>query len=357
LPTAAKTPKQPVPVETVASETPERTVIGWQGIRFTLPPEWNVTGFSMDRDNGYLRVDSPGSGTLSVLVRWQNAAKPDQGPPTLYTLLAPGFRKWLRRPEPEVPKPDLKANLEKILKDAQKQAKKAKAHFESSVKAERTEGENEERTSISFSWTGGGRGQGKIWYCATCKRVVVAQVVGLQKDHGAISAIASHLFSTLQDHAMEGYDLWALYDLNMEVPDDFQLESQELKSGYLHLSFGRGGERIILDRWGLANITLKKFTREEWFANNAYMSTKKLSKESVPIDRGHEATKFAGALSFLARLRLLREAKLSLKRFPTRYEGGIWHCEESNKLFAVQVLHNKRTEGLWTEVVRRCLCH
>src|ERR1051326_4996532 len=106
--TATKTPKQPLHVDTVPAVPPGRTVIGWQGVRFTLPPEWNVTGFSMDRDNGYLRVDSPGSGTMSVQVPWLNAAKPDQGPPTLYSLLAPVFRRWLHRPEPEVPKPNLK---------------------------------------------------------------------------------------------------------------------------------------------------------------------------------------------------------------------------------------------------------
>jgi len=33
-----------------------RTLIGWQGLRFSLPPEWNITGFSMDRREGYLKV-------------------------------------------------------------------------------------------------------------------------------------------------------------------------------------------------------------------------------------------------------------------------------------------------------------
>ena len=55
-----------MPIQTVAKpekagekETllsiPARTVIGWQGVRCMLPPEWNVSGLSMDRDNGSLR--------------------------------------------------------------------------------------------------------------------------------------------------------------------------------------------------------------------------------------------------------------------------------------------------------------
>src|SRR5262249_45059025 len=146
---------------------------------FTLPPEWNVTGFSMERDSGYLRVDSPGSGTMTVQIRWTNAAKPDEGPTTGYTLLAPHVRKLFRRPPPPIPKPDLKSSLEKMLKETEKQAKKAKTAFESSIKSERTEGENDERAAMNFSWSGVGRGQGKIWYCETCHRIVIAQVVGM----------------------------------------------------------------------------------------------------------------------------------------------------------------------------------
>jgi ribosomal protein L37AE/L43A len=344
--------------ETAKGETaPTRTVIGWQGVRFTLPPEWNVTGFSMDRENGYLRVDSPGNGTMTVQIRWTNAAKPDQGGPSLYGLVAPTFRKMLRRPEPPVPPTDLKANLEKILKETAKQAKRARSAFESSIKSEKIEGENGERSAINFSWSGVGRGQGKIWRCHECNRVVVAQVVGMAKDHTAMSAVASQLFATLHDHARNGHDLWALYDLQVEIPQDFQLEEQKLLSGYLHLAFGRSGEKIVLDRWGLANITLKKFRLEEWFRNHALVGLKRLAHEEIETGWGHAAHAYAGSIPLLGLLRSLRDARGSLRRFPTRYEGGIWECPESNKLYAVQVVRHRRTQGLWAEVMGSVLCH
>jgi hypothetical protein len=349
-------PSPAAPEEAAAPETLNRTVVGWQGVRFTLPPEWNVTGFSMDRDSGYLRVDSPGSGTMTVQIRWTNASRPNEGPPTGYTFLAPYVRRLFRRPPPPIPKPDLKSSLEKMLKETEKQAKKAKSPFESSIKPERTEGENDERTAMNFSWSGAGRGQGKIWHCAHCQRIVIAQIVGMAKDGNAMAAVASQLFSSLHDHSENGYDLWALYDLQVEVPEDFRLETQELKAGYLHLAFGRGGEKIVVDRWGLANLTRKKFTLAEWFQNNAMVNLKRLSKEEPEI-QGHTGVRFSGSLSLLARIRALREAKASLRRFPTRYEGGVWECGETNKIFALQVLHNKRTEGLWAEVAKRCLCH
>ena len=105
---------------------------------------------------------------LTVQVRWMNAAKPQrEGPPTAYSYLAPLLRKWFRRPDPPVPKTDLKANIERVLKETAKQAKKTKAAFESTIQPGKAEGVDGERTAINFSWTGAGRGQGKIWHCDT----------------------------------------------------------------------------------------------------------------------------------------------------------------------------------------------
>lgn len=350
----AHKPEQP---ERETVETARPTVIGWQGIRCVLPPDWNITGFSMDRESGSLRVDAPANSSLSVQIRWHNAALPDQGPPTAYTFLAYKVREVLKRPAPPAPAIDLKANLERILKETAKQTKKGKGAFDYTLKPEKTEGDTDERSAIAFSWTGVGRGQGKIWRCSVCNRVVVAQVIGTSKDATQIGVIASQLFATLHDHGQDGYDLWALYDLETEVPDDFRLEEQKLLSGHLHLVWGRGGEKIVLDRWGLANMALKRFTLDEWFRNTARIATGGLTHDGDTLAQGHETTHYTGGLGALSRLRLLREAKNGLRNFPTRYEGGAWVCDETNKIFSVQTLHSKRTENLWRDIVARVRCH
>ena len=345
----------------IETEEPSQpTSIGWQGIRFTLPPDWNLTGFSMDRENGYLRVDAPGESTLTVQVRWLNASNPDQNSTvTAYSIIAPFVRHWLKRPAPVAPtsKLNLSGNLERILKETEKQAKKAKATFESAIKPERIEGKDGERSAIYFSWTGEGRAQGKIWHCKTCDRVVVAQVVGMAKDQSAIANIASRLFATFQDHAVDGYDRWALYDLQLDVPSDFRLQEQKLLSGHLHLEWARGGERIVLDRWGLANMLLKKFSLGDWFRNNALVPVKALTRDDAHTVHGHESLRYLGGLPLMSKLQALRDSRVSLKRFPTRYEGGIWNCADSNKIYALQVLHQKQTVGLWEDIVSRCVCH
>ncbi len=311
----------------------------------------------MDRDSGYLRVDAPGSSAVTVQIRWSDAKRSDSGGPNVYSLMAPVFRRMLRRPEPPVKPPNLKTNLEKMFQETAKQAKKAKAGFESSIKPERREGLEDERTAMNFSWTGAGRGQGKIWYCEQCHRVVIAQVVGPARDQGAIAAIASQLFASLQDHTRDGYDLWALYDLQVEIPTDFRLQEQKLLSGYLSLTFGRHGEKIIVDRWGLANMALKKFKLDEWFQNNAQVRLKRLKQSDVESAKGHAVSHYSGGIPLLVLARLLRDTVGSMRRFPTRYDGGVWECAESNKIFALQTLRSSKSETLWREILDRCVCH
>ncbi len=330
------------------------TVVGWQGLQCQLPPEWSLTGLSMERENGYLRIDAPGDATLTVQIRWMNAAAPQAK--TAYYLLAPHFRRWLKRPEPEVPMPDLRGNLEKLLKENAKQSKKAKVAFDSNIKPEKTEGDNDERKAMNFSWSGEGRGQGKIWYCSKCRRLVIAQVVGMVKDNANIGQVASALLGSLRCHSDDGFDTWALYGLEIGIPEDFRLETQKLTSGHLHLAFARSGERVIVDRWALANMTLKKFTLAEWFHINSVVSTGGMVKEDRAAIFEFETVRYRGKLKGYNLVKAAREVKMRLRRFATRYEGGIWHQPDANRMVMIQVLHHRKTENLWQEIVQRCVC-
>lgn len=339
-------------LQSVEETTLSNTVIGWQGIRCMLPPEWNLTTFSMERDNGYLRIDAPGNGAMTVQIRWLNASTQGKRGASLHSLVTRRLRQMLKWPEPAAQKLDLKSTLETMLKETAKQAKKAGSGFESSLKSEKVEGE---RTSLSFSWVGAGRGQGKVWHCAICNRIVVAQVIGLSlKEQSAMNSVAAQLFATLYCHGEGGWDRWALYGLLTEVPDDFRLVEQKLLSGYLQLVFARGTERIVVDRWGLANMTLKKFTLEEWFRNNARVALKRMKKDEQVVGDGHVGICLSGILPLLERLRGMRALPGQMAH---RYEGGAWLCSEMNRIYAVQTLYNSRTKDLWEQVARRTRCH
>jgi hypothetical protein len=332
------------------SDNSTRTIIGWQGIRFNLPADWNVTGFSMSREEGYLKVDSPG--TMFVQLKWNDPGL--RRPRTLAEVVWRMWRRARKQPAAAPKPPDLRVTLDAFIKQTGKLARKAKANFDYKVKPETTEAGGE-RTAHHFSWTGGGQGQGKIWHCKTCGRVVIAQVVGQPKDN--VSDVAALLFSTMCDHPQEGWTTWALYDLVAGIPENFALKSQKLMSGYLRLEFERrGGERIVVERWGLANITRKKFTLKEWFLEIAGARSQRMTTQETTA-HGHEAVRATGSVRGpLAWFRALRDAAFTF-RPATRYDGGCWECPDSNKLYAIQVWHNVRSIGLLDEAVARCECH
>jgi hypothetical protein len=335
-------------------EQPAATVIGWQGIRCVLPPDWNLVSFSLERDSGYLRVDAPADSALTVQIRWLDAGH-TQEPNSIYGYLMRFLQKRGRSNPRSTAGPDLKASLEKLLKETEKHARKEHVRFECHLKPEHIEGE---RRAINFSWVGGGRGQGKIWHCTQCNRVVMAQVAGLTKDHAAIASVAAKLFGTLQDHSIDGRDLWALYDLQIEVPNTFRLKEQQLYSGHLKLVFGRSGERLVVERWGLASTTLKRFTLDEWFRNQALIGLKNRQSGPLELPMGHEAVFYRFQLPIWNRIGALKSAMGKPSCAATHYAGGGWVCEATNRIYILQLFYNKRAdEDLWHEVASRCRCH
>lgn len=326
-----------------------RTLIGWDGIRFSLPPEWNLTGIPADRYSGYLKVDSPG--TMFVQVKWT-----DPNFVRVRNMADLVVRAWkrYRKPALSATPPDIRANLDAFLKETGRQARKAKLSFDSKVRPETREAGGQ-RTAISFSWSGAGQGQGKIWHCAGCGRVVIAQVVGQARDN--VAAVASELFSDFEDHAEDGWNTWAFYDLVSAVPARFALQQRNLMSGQLTLEFvGKGGQNIRIERWGLANVTRRKFTVVEWLTHVCGAGNERAEVSEATV-RGHEGARATGRIrGIVEQARALRDAITTLKP-ANRYAAACWVCPETNKTFAIQVRHAQGSEGLLDELIDRCQCH
>ncbi|MGC8669107.1 MAG: hypothetical protein ACP5VE_13410 [Chthonomonadales bacterium] len=331
---------------TTASQT--RTLIGWQGIRFVLPSDWNLTGFSIEPHGGYLKVDSPG--TMFAQIRWTDRAAPK--PRTLfdYTLHALRRIRLLRAATP--PEPELRAVLEAFLTDTRKQARKSKGAFEYRIKPWVQEAGGM-RQAHHFSWSAGDQGQGKIWRCSYCGRTVIAQVVGRQRDD--VAQTAAGLFSSMVDHPEDGWTTWALYDFVGAAPEDFRLVRHKLMSGYLLLELERPGERLRLERWGLANVALKKFTLAEWFRQ--VCAPPVAAQEDGLTRNGHPSVEARGTPANLLRRAALWFRSGASLRPALWYSGCAWACPQSNRIYAVQLWRPGRNPDLLDEVADRCECH
>ncbi|MCL5283924.1 MAG: hypothetical protein M1330_04345 [Armatimonadetes bacterium] len=337
-------------MSTKSVNTSQRTRIGWQGIALTLPPDWSLTGISTERRAGYIKIDSPG--TMFVQIRWEMAGNRPQ-PKSLNDWVKYGISQLQNRNRPvEIEPPDLGVILDRYLKEAEKRSHKQKEEFESKAKSETVELSGE-RIARNFQWVGGGVGQGKIWYCRHCQRIVMAQVVGRSKDD--IGAVASELFSTIRDHGEEGWQTWALYDLCAEVPEQFQLEQYRLMAGALRLEFRRGGKSIMIERWGLANVLLRNSSLEDWYAHMVDLPCRGIEKEETE-HAGHTVVHFHWNINDpLARLRAIRDGFFS-HTISTGGSAAVWHCPANNKIFGIR-MHHPYGENIVEQVVERCRCH
>ena len=300
------------------SDKTERTWLGWQGIVAEVPADWSLAAINGDEKGGYFRANS--TGTLMLEAKWSKATR-------------------------EV---DLHSKLEGYLNDLKRRARKRKVEFEHKIKPK-------DAGVLTFSWRSDRKAQGRLWRCDECSRVVIAQVSGGLSDD--VSNVASYVLPSFQDHSEDGWRTWAMYDLIAEAPPGYVLEKHQLMAGYIQLVFRKGSNRLVIERWGLANIALKTSGLREWFAERARHDLRPYKYSVHDVQFGREAgIQIAGRRVGLSQA-LKSACEFAILRKPAVWlDGYVWVCEDSNKIFSVQLTHS-RGENLLDEVLERVECH
>jgi hypothetical protein len=300
------------------SEKSKGTWIGWQGIVAEAPQDWSLAAVSGDEKTGYFRVDS--GGTLILEAKWSAAGK----------------------------NVDLQARLRAYLDDLSRRSRKRKVKFESKTKAKSP-------GVVSFSWISDRKAHGRLWLCEKCDRVIIAQVSGGPSDD--VSGAASRILPTFEDHNDDDWRTWAVYDLIADVPPGYSLEKHKMMSGYIQLSFRNKGNRLVVERWGLADVALRKNSLREWFDGRVGGDLKSYGYTTEDMDFGGESgLKVTGKRRGIGEyLKAFRE--LTAFRTPAMHlDGYVWICEETNKVFSIQSLHTKK-ENILDSVLERVECH
>lgn len=263
-----------------------------------------------------MRIDSPG--TLVAEVRWAQAKK------------AVNVRK----------------RLDDYLNLVERQAKKRKVPFTGRIKpSEEWEG------ALEFNYRADRKVRGFIRQCPYCRRVVIAQVSGDKDD--AVVNVANQLLDTLQDHSEDGWWTWALLGLVVRLPERFALVKSQVMSGYLMLQFRNRYTEVSVERWGLADVTLKRWTLDEW----ALQATEWRRIRAQPTQgevEGHPAVHLTG-LRRSPTIWLRRKVERFILRRPQEIHGAVWHCEPSNRIYSVRV--ERGTQELLEQIVASVQCH
>ena len=301
--------------------------LGWQGITLKVPADWNIGAIGGDRDQGYLRIDGPDMPRIEV--KWASSK----------SLV------------------DVSGIVDKYLGDLQNKRKRG----EPEVKVERdvplvSKRQMRKKDLNCFSWRADSQGHGAAWYCPQCEHSMIVQVMAPADEDG--KKLAAEIIAGIQDHPRGGWITWAVYGLEMQAPEDFQLEDQKLMAGLIQLSFEHQGEQIVGARWGMANVALRHKSLEQWARAEIAPLHKGIKLSFEPSEfREHPALAVSG--EHANPLRRIQGFAMHCvrKSFPEYVRGILWHCEPINKLLYVGGLFDEHHLGLCDQLAERMICH
>lgn len=304
---------------------------GWQGITMELPANWEFGGLSGDYDNGYVRMD-------------------DENMPRMEL-------KWSKSKEK---KPD----LHKILDAYFKSMKKRLGASASGLKIQRginlVKGEDffENRDVLFYNWKSNVRANGAIWFCKECKRIVVVQIMGYLKE--SILNLTLRIFDSIHDHPVGHTNLWSAYQLAVEVPRRYHLEKRKLMSGYLSFSFLDGSRVLNIDRYGLADVTLRDIDLQSWFRRYYAKSLRKygFSFKEIGDEDGDQRWEMLGQEKrFIDHIPLSPVFAIDKILRRKQIAAYFWCCGRSNRIFVVMAISKSGTGELVSQVASSIQCH
>ncbi|MBW3636326.1 MAG: hypothetical protein KY445_07660 [Armatimonadetes bacterium] len=303
-----------------------RRALGWQGFSTEIPENWNPGKFSGTRARGDLRVDDENGVRLEL--RWENSKKT----------------------------PDVEKSVANFLQTLEKQAKKRGEAFAIVEDAKVvSRGKKRKDQVTSFGWTGApgaptSCGFGAAWFCPTCDRVTFAHVVGHQKDKAAkIERLAGEILGPLECHGEGGWDSWSFYDIQIEIPAEFELARAQMLLNKIEVEWirprpvglygwGRRPERLKLSRFPVANVLLTDSSLEEWADWNVRDKQKLLRfGDAAPTSvNGHEAVLYRGGPKDPRSIASVWLFDKILRRRTPPGELRVWNCQASNRLWAFE---------------------
>lgn len=303
------------------------------------PLDWELTGFGGDSRSGSIRLDCGADNMqrgkpIGLEIRWSEPGK-------------------------EQSEEMLRKNVDSLLKSIEKKSKREKTPAQTSMNVSKS-GKDDRPNQLSFQWSSGNVATGRIWWCKTCGRVVIAQVYG--SGGARFLSLSSELLASIGCHGDKiGWRTWGLYGLLTEIPAECSLDSKQVMTIYVQLVFGkkRSDETLSIEQWSLANIQLKDSYLDEWLIRKAGVTLKNVRYEkSEDAVGGHPALYLTGKRSGLAYW--LTDGIQTLLRFklpPICFEALVWECPASNKIYMAHSFSARRSDLVVRDVANRTVCH
>ncbi len=306
------------------------TTLGWSGITLELPEDWELSGLSGDDKSGYLRLEDADMPRLEL--------------------------KWS---ESKQKKPDLQKVLDDYFKLVRKNYKRkdTNLHIQRNVNLIKDAEFFEDREVVFFSWKGDFRASGVIFHCQICKRITIVQVMGHLKEN--IKETTSRILRSVRDHPVGQATLWSAYQLNAEVPRRYRLDKHKLLSGYLLFSFVDGSRKVSIERYGVADVTLKEQDLEEWFRGRYAKAIRGygFSIESSNGDADERLTLIGEETRIIDRVPLAPALVIDKVMRRKTFAVSLWRCHHSNRIYVVQAIAKQDAARTAEEIAASIQCH
>jgi hypothetical protein len=303
---------------------------GWQGIIMEIPANWEIGGLSGDYDNGYLRMDDENIPRMEL--KW---SKSKEKKPDLHKILDAYFKSMRKR-------------LGKISEDLR---------IKREINLVKNQDFFENREVIFYNWKTDVRANGAIWHCKECNRIIVVQIMGYLKE--TILPLTLRVLESIQDHPEGHTNLWSAYQLTAEVPRRYHLEKRKLMSGYLSFSFVDGSRLLNIERYGLADVTLRDTDLETWFRGYYQKFLRKygFSFNELMDNDDHRMEMLGQEKRFIDHIPLSPVFAIDKILRRKQIAASFWHCKKSNRIFVVMAVSKKGADELVSQVASSIQCH
>jgi len=202
--------------------TPGKTAfreIGWNGIRFTVPPDWEIRRIG----HRYLFLENDSGPVMEI--KWEPVRGRFSHDKHLHRLAdfqrRPTVKKFHER--------HLPSSWEDLLTAFQARC---------------------------FSWEGRPfGGTGLTLYCRTFRKATLIQF--FRKKPSEVDSRFHHILSSFRDHGKGDRVLWSIYDIRAVTPADFRLLRYRFDAGAFELAFAADRLKATLYRWGPAAVLLR----------------------------------------------------------------------------------------------------
>ena len=302
----------------------ERTMlIGWHGISVRVPEDWTLGAMGGDRKAGYLRVDDERMPRLQV--------------------------KWSRG------RIDLERKREEYIKRLTVGKRKRPTGLEVSTDFEVISHRSKpKKEMVTFAWRGPQCGMGVLWNCEVCQRALIAQISWLAEED--YEELAREVLRSLDDHAVEGWEIWGLDGLAFLAPEKYEIVSWKRMTRYLELQLAQGAAKLKVARWGMVPLVLHGRGLKEWYEeeNRGRRDVEWEAEEAET--KGHEGLVVRGEKRRLAGSIRSHVARAVKRPSVAEFGARVWHCPESNRLYLVEGVYSKDREIL-QGVTESIICH